>query len=643
MIEEADKPADIDPRTAALIKRFQGQIETAIEDNKPRRKRCDELARYVRGTQGLDDEYQRDPDEVSANLILGVVQTLVPLYYAKDPEIDVSPEEQVLDQSYAALDTFCRTLQIVLNRQFVRDARLKKRITRAIPSAMTNAVAWLKVSYQRDYWQDPIIINRIADAQDNLKRIQSLQASAERGEDDDAKAAELEQQVAALQEQVEVLIEEGLVVDFVADPDILILDDGLTTFSEYGQAEAIAHQIVMTVDKFEDTFGKKPTGTKYGDKREARKGDPIQAGKKRERKQFVRVFEIWDRRSQTIYTMEYGASEWAREPYRPQRLGRRWYPFFALYWNEVDGQFYPLPDVESWTGLQDEYIRMRTQQAKARLENRNRTAYRKGGALTDRDVQNLANAPGGAWVGVETTGSNAPLAGEIATVPAAPMDPAVYDATPILRDLEQISGASDASRSSVSKVKTATEAEIQNMGMQSRTAYRQDTIEDLLSDMAEYAAQILLQELDEQQVERMAGAGYVWPTMPRDEIFDLVSVKIKGGSTGKPNRHQEREQWVQLAPQLLEFIDKVLMLRQQGLDAQAEGIIEMLKETMRRFDERIDIDKYFPPLPAPPMLPMGPPMPGDPMGVPPPDMGAQPPDAFTPPPAGLPAELPVGV
>jgi hypothetical protein len=645
--EQQTTPAqpETDPRTLALIKRFQSSIESATDDNKARRKRNVELQKYVRGVQGLEDETKRDPEEVRANLILGIMQTLVPLYYAKDPEIDVSPEEQVQDQSYGALETFCQTLQIVLNRMFVRGGRLKKRITRAIPSAMTNGVAWLKVSYQRDFQQDPVIVNRIADAQDNLARIRALTASIERGDGDtEAKEAELQQQLAALEQQVEVLVEEGLVIDFVADEDILILDESLTTFSEYPQARAIAHQLFMTCSDFEERFGRKPKGTKYGDRREAR--DNQAGNRKREREQFVRVLEIWDRASQTIYTLEFGAREWAREPFRPERVGRRWYPFFALYWNEVDGQLYPLSDVEQWTGLQDEYNAMRTQLAQARKENRPGWAYRKGGALTDQDVDNLANRRGRQMIGVATNGANAPLQGELVPIPASPIDPTAYDTTPVLRDFEQTSGASDASRASIQKAKTATEAEIQSMGMQSRTAYRQDTIEEFIGEMAEYAAQIFLLELTPQQVERVAGPGYVWPTLPRDEVVDMVAIRIRAGSTGKPNRHQEREQWVQLAPQLMSFMQQVLQFRQAGLNDQAEGVIELLRETLKRFDERIDIEKFFPPLPA---LPMPGAMPGatPAEGLPQQGMPAElPPEiidaAMNPQPAGSPAEL-VGV
>lgn len=620
---------EVDPRELALIRRFQSSLEIAIEDGKRRRDRIGELERYVRGTQDQRDDYDpqatRD-DAVRANLILGIIQTLVPLYYAKDPEIDVAPEEQVVDQSYAAMETFCTTLRIVLNRLFVRDGALKKRVTRAIPSAMTAGVAWLKLAYQRDYWQDPIILNRIADAQDNLARIQSLGENIDERQDSEAREAELAHQIEALQGQVEVLLEEGLVIDFVPDADILVLDESLTTFSEYPQARAIAHRIVMTVSDFEDRFGKKPTGAKYADKRQAK--DNKSGGGKRDREQFVMVYEIWDRRAQTVYTIEFGAKEWAREPYRLERNGRRFYPFFAIFWNEVDGAFYPVPDVEQWTGLQDEYNAMRTQLADARREGRPGFVYRKGGTLTDEDLSNIANRPSGGLVGVTTSGVDTPLGNELVAYPAAKIDPVAYDATPVLRDIEQVSGASDASRASIQKAKTATEAEIQAQGMQSRTSFRQDMLEGYLTEMAEYAAQILLQELAEPMVERIAGPGYVWPTLPKDDIFDLIKVEIRAGSLGKPNRMQEREQWVQLAPQLISFMQQVLAFRQAGLNEQAEGVIELLRETLKRFDERIDIGKFFPPLP---MLPQIPGMPGSV----PPGVADQP--------AGVPAELPVGV
>ncbi len=89
----------------------------------------------------------------------------------------------------------------------------------------------------------------------------------------------------------------------------------------------------------------------------------------------------------------------------------------------------------------------------------------------------------------------------------------------------------------------------------------------------------------------------------------------------------------QLAPQLMSFMQQVIQFRQAGLNDQAEGVIELLRETLKRFDERIDIGKFFPPLP--PLQPQMPQIPGAMPDQMPPEMAVQPP-------AGLPAELPVG-
>ena len=84
-------------------------------------------------------------------------------------------------------------------------------------------------------------------------------------------------------------------------------------------------------------------------------------------------------------------------------------------------------------------------------------------------------------------------------------------------------------------------------------------------------------------------------------------------------------------------MQQVIQFRQAGLNDQAEGVIELLRETLKRFDERIDIGKFFPPLP--PLQPQMPQIPGAMLPQAPDQM---PPEMAVQPPAGLPAELPVG-
>lgn len=166
--------------------------------------------------------------------------------------------------------------------------------------------------------------------------------------------------------------------------------------------------------------------------------------------------------------------------------------------------------------------------------------------------------------------------------------------TAILRDIEMVSGAQDASRGGVNQAKTATEAEIMAMGMQSRTSEQLDTIEDWLTAILAYCAQLLLLNLTPEQVQAKFGKSAVWPELSKKELFEQVMVQIRAGSTSKPNKMRERDQWLQFLPQLQEAIAKIAELRDAGMDDMAEAMVKVLDETLRRFDERLSIKEFIP-------------------------------------------------
>jgi hypothetical protein len=167
----------------------------------------------------------------------------------------------------------------------------------------------------------------------------------------------------------------------------------------------------------------------------------------------------------------------------------------------------------------------------------------------------------------------------------------------IRNDMDLVSGRSDASRANLIKPKTATEAEIMQQAMQSRVGERRDTHEDLLSDMGEAALEIALRDLTKAEVQQIAGEDAEWPENPEtvETIFRQVSVKVRAGSSGKPNQQKEREQWGQLLPVIKETMQAVAELRAQGNYDMAEAACELLRETLRRFDEHLDLDAIIPP------------------------------------------------
>lgn len=610
------KPGEPDENERALVAKWEKRIGQALKDAESTHKEYERRRKRIRGVKSETGIKNED----RTNLIFATIAAIMPMVYAKNPDISVAPSEAVSQDRYGAIKAFSDTLQIVLSRVFVQDAFLKKRAKAAVRSAMTTSLGWVKLTYQKDVRKDPLILNRMNDIQDNIQRLQALIARSddpERAGSVEADKAELEQALKGLEGQVEKVISEGLVLDNVLSEDLLILDDTVRSFDGYEQSSALAHRVWYTEERFEATFGRKPEGatvfssTKAGDTNaDSTKG------------KLYAVWEIWHHNDNQVLTLCRGMKGWVREPYQPEKLGAHWYPFFPLGFNVIDGQFQPMSDVELLEKLADEYNDTREQLFDHRKDSRPVRVLREGGSLTPEDVAKIQKRESGEIVTITGAGGK-PLRDDMEEFPAVTLNPAVYDTSPIRSDMDVVSGATDAARGTVAKAKTATEAEYLQQGLAGRTGERQDAIADWIADMARYAAEILLQEMTPQQVQRIAGDAATWPTLTKDDVLDLVQIQISASSMGRPNKMREQEQWTKLLPVLQNGIQQIVMMRAQGMPEVADSIVELLRETLRRFDERIDIDKLIPAAPAMgagvPVLPGQPPA-----GMPVPAGGQQP-------------------
>ena len=582
-------------RFKARIKFFSAQLET---DHYARWKLN---RRHVNGEEGDDGE----GGLVRTNLIASVVNTIQPNIYAKAPEVSVQPQERLTQVYPPEVKAFARTLELALNRFAIRDTLLKTRGKEAVRSSLTCTTGWVKVIFQKDIREDPLIRNRINDEQDNIQRLEALRretADPAECEQHDAKLAELRSLKAALEKQVEVVHSSGVVIDNVLPEFVLILDNSVRTIDEYTQASAIAHGVFMTVAAYKTRFKSDPPrrATRYSSCPGEMPGDDTAQADARRTvgvdpdDELVLVWEIWSKDDQTVYTQCAGADEFCEEPYQPVTLGAQWYPFFPLQLWRVTGMLYARALVDNLIELVDEYNTRRTNAAEHRRKNLPVRLVNKASGITDEEL----NAINGRGITTDIIGIKAdpgqPLQNQLGSLPEIPYNPAMYDTTDILRDVEMVSGAQDASRGGVNQAKTATEAEIMAMGMQSRTAEQLDTIEDWLTQILTYCAQLLLLNMGEAEIKMAFGDEAVWPELRKKQVFELVTVSIRAGSTAKPNKMRERDQWLQFLPQLQQALVQVSELRQNGNDDMADAMVKVLDETLRRFDERLSIKDFIP-------------------------------------------------
>jgi hypothetical protein len=85
---------------------------------------------------------------------------------------------------------------------------------------------------------------------------------------------------------------------------------------------------------------------------------------------------------------------------------------------------------------------------------------------------------------------------------------------------------------------------------------------------------------------------YDWPELSKDQVFEMVEMRIRAGTTGAPDKFEQQESWIKVLPFIEGLVLQIINLRQQGIEP--EPLINLLRETLHRFDDRIDVELFIP-------------------------------------------------
>lgn len=571
----------------ALVSKWQTEVKRA-KDTEHMSKYHTKIKEYRRRVEGVKEGKQDSDEKVRTNLIFSTIRSQQSRIYAKNPELSIAPSKAVNQKQYALWKNFSQTAEVVLNRQ-LSDAKLKKRGKASVRASLTCKIGWVKVTYQRDIEEDAIIVSRINDTQENLQAIEQLLCDCQTDEEHaglEAKKAELENMLNALDAQVEVTHAEGLVLDRILSEDMLWEPDVPEFELVTELAGWMAHGVWYSKENFKKTFQRDPgsKATTFSSKDLGKKDNQGQDDSQ------YRVWEIWDRITNTIITICEGDEDYCREPYQVENTGERWYPFFDLALIPLDGTKLPMSGVELLEKLQDEYEDTREKYVQHREANV--PHYIADADIDEKSIQRKSVAGVGEIVLLDAQGK--PLASVFQKAETLTINQADYDTTAIRADVEMMSGMVGSAQASKNKSNTLGEAQILENGIADRSNDMTDQIEDWFLEIGKYSLEILLQELTPEQVIRIAGEEAQWPEMSKEEIFDMVNIEVRAGSSGKPNKMQEQKNWLEFMPKFQELITQVAELRDAGKEDIADSMIMLARETIRRFDDRIDIEEFLP-------------------------------------------------
>lgn len=610
VLESMDPPNENEKAEQDDVKALWTEYEEARTFDKDARKQYGTDRSYASGDSGKN--WASD-----ANLIGTFIDILSSFLYARDPDVDARAA-MVVGGVEKNSQLFAETAGLVISRLW-KKARLKRAARKMVRSGLTVGPGWLKVIMTHETENDPVVQKELNDLQDNLERLQFVASQLEEGdadlEEQNVLIKEQERLRDSLQANLEVVRYRGLAIDYVLADDMQVSLD-VPCIADYLDADWNGNEIFIRVNDVRRRFPRindetlrratvyhqiKPKVKDDGEV-DMNLGDhsyegniyrKAGTGSRANDIGFVRVVEVWDNRDKHVKTLIEGCKIWARLPYKPSYATTRFYPYFGFFLFEVDGKRHSQSLSTRLKKLQDEYSSKRSNSKLHAERSVGATLFDKQ-AISEDDATKIEQSVAQEFIGIEHVKGD-DLRKAFAAKPVATVDPGVFDTRSTIADMERISGVQEALSSAVTTQKTATEAKIQDQGFNSRSSADRDTLEDLLQDLSEYTLELAIQAIPYEDAVRLAGKKAFWPEgMAVEDILTLAEVDIKAGTTGKPNQQAEQQAWSVVLPLVQSIMGEVQKNQLLGNMPLAEALVNLLKETFRRLDERINVDQFIP-------------------------------------------------
>lgn len=484
------------------------------------------------------------------------------------------------------LDKLGKTLENVFAHQLGEQIPpFKTQMKQLVRRTITTGVGYVELGFHRLYNRRPEDVGRITDITEQIAALERLSADVADGEvaEYQAEAEELRQLLSALEGQAEMLVREGLDFDFPGATTI-IPDTNCRQLKGFLGARWVARKFLLSPDDIKEIF-KKDIGrqfTRYQIKSEAQGAEHVSAvDPEREVKPDDRacVYRVYDKSTGLVYHVCEGYPDFLNEPEPPACQLERFFPIFVLTFNDVEDEnnIFPPSDVSLMYHMQVERNVARERLREHRDAARPKHVTSKG-KLDRQDKDNLTNSAAHTVVELNGLAPGEKIDNVLQSVPHNPIDPNLYEVNTSMEDAMMVVGTQEANLGPTSG-STATESSIAEASRMSSVGSNVDDLDDFLTELARAASHTMLYELSAETVREIAGPGAVWPEWSKQEIVRDLWLEVRAGSSGKPNKAQEIQNFERLAPFLLQM---------PGVSPKW-----MFEQAVERLDDRLDATDAF--------------------------------------------------
>ncbi len=586
---------------------------------------------------------EMDEDRYVANMTLRTVNQKVSSLYARDPkaiarrrkrmdyqiwdgkieslqqalvgaqQMDLPSMALIMDYTEGRrqrdmVDKVGKTLEIIYQYMCdIAEPGFKRQMKSLVRRVATAGVGYVRLNFERNAENSIAATDTATSIVDLIRRAKGILMDLAEGDvtADSPEVQELKQLLVAMQacgQETQGDITEKLVFDFPS-PTSIIVDPRCRSLDGFVGANWIAQKYLISLQEVNEFFETdiktsedsvifyRPEGIPT----ELKAIEPAQS--ELPEKQLVCLWEVFDHRTKSTFFIVNGYKKYVKEPEPLYPYVKGFWTIFPLTFNDIETEpsarstIYPPSDVQLVKSAQREWNRTRNALRTHRTQNAPK--YVTGaGWLTEADKEALATAKPGQVIELQGIPPSADVGKLLAPFLHAPVDPTLYDTIPLQQDILFVIGTQEATQPASNKA-TATAASINEQSRQQVVGSNVDDLDDFLSVLAESAGQILLREVSEETARRIAGPGSLWPPPGQNEDFvNELYLDVVAASSGRPNKALEISNFTQVAPIML----------QAGVNPQF-----IIRESLKRLDDRLDPEEAFASGPAPSMPMGGPP------------------------------------
>ena len=627
-----ERPEPPEPRKK-LVSRWQNRVKRAKKHWRTPFKRMRENEQFVEGRQwpNIAKSEERDDRYVANICIRHVLQRTAELYpnnptmkAKKKPKLIaqvwdgssqqllqaqqsmmmgaqtgvVDPNAMAILQDAALvkqfddmMDRVGRTLELLYDYNIQeQNHSFKQSMKMSIRRSIITGVGYVKLGFQRAMQMHPEIERRIADMSERLANIERLAAdfSDDEIQPDSADAEELRLAIQSLMLEPQLVVREGLSFDY-PDSTAIIPDPRCRTLKGFLGADWVAQEYLLTEDEVEEVYMVDVGKGGYTAYDENGRTDGYEPNSQKHYKaggedhddecSLVCVWEIYNRKDGLVYVVCDGYPDFLQEPMPPEAPTTRFWPWFAVVLNEgyEEHTLFPQSDIDLLRDMQLELNRARQGLREHRRANRPKIAVA-AGLLEEPDLEKLRTHPANALLELNALAPGQKIDDVLQAVHMPPIDPAVYDTAPTFEDVLRVLGSDQADQGTTAGA-TATEVSVAQFSQNTDLSSTVDDINDVMTELAVAASQILVLNVSQPTVIKVVGPGSVWPQLDKQTVADNVWLEVDIGANGPPNRQEDVQVLTQLVP---------LLQRIPGISPEW-----LARELIRRMGDDVDISEAF--------------------------------------------------